>query len=811
MEELAQNLRKNGYFFKLNFDGSFQRADRGATLNAWFVGRQYKVGEKVVHTAVWGDWRTGEEHRWQSSQPATPEEAAEFEAALASAKKAESEERTRTQREVAEKCEAAFARAVDRGTTPYLERKRLVGLLGAKIDPEKTDTLWVPARDGQGKLWGFQRIMADGSKFFVGGMKIKGCFHTIGALPEARETYEGRIYICEGYATAASVFQATGTITICAFNAGNLAEVGRTLRGAYPRAQLVFCADDDRFTTRPDGSPFNPGLEKARAAATECGAVVVCPVFPPTDSKPTDFNDLHTLTSLDEVRNQLVGGFKPTSPEPETDEPEASDSEAGAGDMDDVEPREASHGASHWLLNLAELRALPPPMKDGKPKKVPDQAIADAMARAIGPGVIQDDGNLFAFTGTHWKMLEHADLNQIRQGIQRLAGGKATANQIESIFKLFMIHVPTSPVDLFMPNPYCANFLNGTLHIVKDSSYKYALDFRPHRREDYLTHVIPMRLDLNSTARNPEFEAMLERIFGEDSDKDEKIRAVRQMYGAMICPVFPHLFLLHGPMGSGKSSLIIPATRLVHEDNICRVEPHEFMGFNMETMVGKLVNVVTDIRINRPIDDANIKKIEDRVPMRIDRKFQRAVYAPLPAVHVFGANGIPDTQDGASGAHERRWTFIEMKKFQAKGEYNKNFCHWVFEQSPEGILNFAIEGLKDLLSHGGHYVNPASGKRTMRHWQLVSDPVGMFLEDIREGEVWDQNTQVKVASEGRIERHKIWLAFHQWMEVTGQFWKGCGRNRFYEEVRKRGIVEKKIDGIRYFEGLDLGPGAEGNY
>ena len=127
------------------------------------------------------------------------------------------------------------------------------------------------------------------------------------------------IAICEGFATAASVREATGLSTMSCFTCGNLLPVAQAVRERLPNAVIVLCADDDAATRG------NPGLSKARAAAEAVGGIVVAPDFGP--SRPegaTDFNDLHCAVGLQEVRRQVWRALE-TPVEPEHDVPAFDD------------------------------------------------------------------------------------------------------------------------------------------------------------------------------------------------------------------------------------------------------------------------------------------------------------------------------------------------------------------------------------------------------------------------------------------------------------------------------------------------------
>jgi putative DNA primase/helicase len=151
--------------------------------------------------------------------------------------------------------------------------------------------LIVPMRDTAGQLHSLQTIQPDGDKRFLYGGRVNGCYHSIGKKPV------DVLIVCEGYATGASIHEATGYPVVVAFNAGNLKAVALALRAKYPDLKIIIAADDDHQT---EG---NPGMTKAQAAAQAVGAAVAVPTFPAgRPDKATDFNDLHQLAGLDAVK-----------------------------------------------------------------------------------------------------------------------------------------------------------------------------------------------------------------------------------------------------------------------------------------------------------------------------------------------------------------------------------------------------------------------------------------------------------------------------------------------------------------------------
>ncbi len=165
-------------------------------------------------------------------------------------------------------------------------------------------TLVIPVISTDQVLHGLQFISGYGSKKFKTSTDKIGHFHKIEGAKDSTQ-----IIICEGYATGASIREATGATVVIAFDAGNLLPVAKVLREATPGCLITIAADNDI------GTQGNPGVTKAAKAAAEIGAGLSVVTFTDEQVKifrsshggkpPTDFNDLHQIAGLDSVRLQI--------------------------------------------------------------------------------------------------------------------------------------------------------------------------------------------------------------------------------------------------------------------------------------------------------------------------------------------------------------------------------------------------------------------------------------------------------------------------------------------------------------------------
>ncbi|WP_058034565.1 DUF5710 domain-containing protein [Burkholderia pseudomallei] len=152
----------------------------------------------------------------------------------------------------------------DHCTHPYLTKKG-VGAHGLRLANGATDDmasllnlasfkrsrdqyLVVPGRGVDDSLLTAQVLGPDGSKLFVKGARKTGAFHLIGVRRVAELASAPAVLFAEGYATGASLFEASGLPVVVCFDADNLVHVAKELVRVLPAAQpKVVCADNDQY------------------------------------------------------------------------------------------------------------------------------------------------------------------------------------------------------------------------------------------------------------------------------------------------------------------------------------------------------------------------------------------------------------------------------------------------------------------------------------------------------------------------------------------------------------------------------------
>ena len=271
-------------------DGELHRftakGDKANSKNGWFV-----LFDGEIPAGSFGSWKLGITANWcsKSKQEFGKRERRQHQAQMEQARNKRALEQRRDQHQAAIKCGELWRSSTPLVSAghPYITAKK-IRAYGLR---QLNQMLLVPIQDALGRLVNLQFITTDGAKRFKSGGMVKDCYMVIGELTESA-------FICEGYATGATIHEATGAGVVVAFNTGNLSPVIKSLRSSHPDLRLTIAADNDRRTTG------NPGLTKGSEAARSFNLPMVYPVFT-DDQRGSDFNDLAALVGLEDVAKQL--------------------------------------------------------------------------------------------------------------------------------------------------------------------------------------------------------------------------------------------------------------------------------------------------------------------------------------------------------------------------------------------------------------------------------------------------------------------------------------------------------------------------
>lgn len=281
---------KMGVDFVPELKEGFQRFPAPGKSATNTSGWMYIAGD--FSRATFGSFATGEKYHWFANdfEKLPAEDAAEVHERIALAREKNLENRQQAQSDAAQTAKAHIESSNPATAShQYLTSKRV----GPHDLYQHDQKLLIPLYDQTGELRNVQSIYPDGSKYFLKGGQVKGAYAKIGE-PFSTDT----TYVCEGWATAATIYEETGHPAIAAMTAGNLLDVCIAISSkAPPGVKIVVAADNDHCTKG------NPGLTKGIQAANAIGAKYVTPPLPCNykNCRCTDFNDFSNCC------NRLLG------------------------------------------------------------------------------------------------------------------------------------------------------------------------------------------------------------------------------------------------------------------------------------------------------------------------------------------------------------------------------------------------------------------------------------------------------------------------------------------------------------------------
>ena len=276
------------------------QGDKAGQTGGW-----YKIHTDGVPVCLFQNWRTGDGVQKLVAPSTKIDMSIDLEKvqvnseALAQKLSSQNEATKQLHAEVAKNVQERLAVYKESERTEYIQRKDIPVFKG--IYATNRGATVVPLADIDGKVKTMQTILPTGTKMFEKGGELKGSMHVVNAdnLAEAK----GGIVICEGYATGATIREATNGHfgVVCAMTSHNLLDVAKAVSEKYPDKPIIIAGDNDRFNVNG-----NVGRLTAEAVAKELGAKVIIPEFKEND-RGSDFNDLKKSEGLDKVKEVFRG------------------------------------------------------------------------------------------------------------------------------------------------------------------------------------------------------------------------------------------------------------------------------------------------------------------------------------------------------------------------------------------------------------------------------------------------------------------------------------------------------------------------
>lgn len=669
--------------FKL--DGTFYRFDRNGKDNGWAIGYESTTRNgKPFGVVVYGDWKTNEKHQFQTNFEYNEKDKIEISRFFVQ-KKEEVNFKLKILVEVAARnALETYSKAKINEPHAYLTKKKIDSITGLKVEDifGQGKKLTLPVTHIYGHLRGLQQIDQDGNKRFLPGQENKGNFIRI---PEAMDLrYVDELYICEGFATGASIHLATKKFVICAMNASNIAAVCWKIKQFKPEIDITIVGDDDRF-----GST-NVGRAKATKAAEETASKLVFPKFQPGDNESTDMNDIHVKHGLPEVLRQL---------------------------------------------SLFEEVAVHQPL----PTILAAQFLKSKNMNYHGENrLVAWRKEFYQFTGKFYKKLIESDLfNDILLFLQKhpIAWTKSKPSLARDVIGLVEAKTNVksenplpfwiSDVTLLVKDVITLN--NGIIDLSNVKNIN-EVQLQPHSSD--LLQTTCLDFDFDPKGKCEKWKKFLDDML---PDKETQ-RSLQEWFGYNLVfdTSFQKFALLYGQGANGKTVCCIVLKALIGEKNISAVNLEAFdpkRTFNIAATMGKLANIVEELNSNSKAEEGELKKFVSGGVITVERKGKDPFEMVPTARLTFATNTLPRFSDSSNALWRRLLLYPFKKQILDSSKQDRRLVDpqfWIDSGELSGIFNWALEGLLHLRKTGEFTVS-SEMKQALGGFESESNPTRSFL------------------------------------------------------------------------------------
>lgn len=725
-QEIKTFCIQNGLNIEPILDGVFREV-KTKEFKGWYIGSEKTTtkGKRYI-TFTAGDWRTGEKFTFQDDVDLIDtKERKEIERLKTLEQKKYLAECLKVESEVALRASKEFDSLKPiLDAHPYLERKQIPELFGAKLKKNSFGLieLIIPMKDTEGKVWGYQTIEADGQKGFLHQQKLEGVFFQFGKLDHEL------IFVVEGYSTGASVHLATQKPVCVAFSANNLKPLGQKLRQVFPKAKIVFCADDDQF------KPQNFGRLKAIDAASGCRGQVIFPKFQDLTTEPTDFNDLHCLEGVDVVREQILS-HKFVHPD---------------------KIIETEHTGFHKVTFRKGATPIYEPDPDG---------LCAYFGREYIYKSLQQSKLCYSFNGKFYTELSDGFLEAFAEKHYVPKPDNKTVS--EFVGKVYRTN-SVSEGWFQESSRNKINFSNGIL----DTE---TMNLLPHSQEIGFKHVLPY--DFNPLSKAPMFEKFLGDIMCHDK---ELIQCLLEFAGYCLsgdeCWLQKAL-VLEGGGQNGKSTFLNVLRDVLGETNC---SPLTLSQLNRETsrvmLDGKLANFAEETPNRKMMDSSTFKNLVSGGEIEVRSLYKQGYILKNKAKLIFACNDLPDAADTSHG-YFRRLIIIPFDAVFSKE--NKNLDPFIgakLRQELPGIFNLCFAAYKKTKDRGFLLEAKKSGEVLSLYKDYVDPVLEWSKESLRIYPL--ENGHDDILTPAR----KIYDEFSIWSEQNGH--RQIPSAYFFRKIRK---------------------------
>ena len=317
------------------------------------------------------------------------------------------------------------------------------------------------------------------------------------------------------------------------------------------------------------------------------------------------------------------------------------------------------------------------------------------------------------------------------------------------------------------------NFKNGLYSIKNQKLYKHTPKF-------FSINQINTNLNLQAP-KVQTIDNVLNKI---SCNKEERKRTILEMIGySMTTSVrLQKAFILYGKTaGNGKSTLINIISELIGNENIGYVALEDLSNNKFATsgIKGKLLDVGSEMTKEYLKDISTFKKWITGDEDEIEEKFKPRQKIRPYAKFIFNANELPKVADKTDAFYRRLQIIPFEAKFTNTDNRNFNFDELITKEALEYLAKISLEAY---LNIGDTFSNYEESEKEIDIYKVENNNILSYLND--------KDNMLHYLETGTSTKYKKDVYVHYKQYCQDNEFKPTGRNTFYKEILKSGLVKE---------------------
>lgn len=391
--------------------------------------------------------------------------------------------------------------------------------------------------------------------------------------------------------------------------------------------------------------------------------------------------------------------------------------------------------------------------------------LAKAVLADLGPDTVFSEGALYLYSEAHWRQVESDEANR---AVYKYAGASVKGEKGFKPLRMSkdfatgtvgVAHDLVAKKSFFADAPAGVSFANCFMAAERQLLVRHRNGPERRNRHSY-------QFDYDEVPRCHRFIKMLDEVW-EDDDAEAKKALLQEYVGACMVGLGAKLkkaVILAGDTDTGKSTVLTAIQTVFPPGSVSAVRPSEFsQEYSRAQLAGSLCNVVSELPETDWLEPSAFKALTGDDLISARHPYGRAFFYVAKAGHVYAANALPRIADRSDASWNRLVIVTFNHRFwsnPAEGQKAKvkGLVEDILANEREGIVSWALEGLRRLLKNRMVLTEVGSSDEAVTTLRNESDQLRLFFDD-----------RVEIAPVGprnNPEVDEVFTAYKSWAQHT---------------------------------------------